>query len=358
MGLFKNFLGNEESLFRDPIPLEFDYIPKIIKYREAQQQQVALGMKPLLQQRTGKNVLVHGPPGVGKTVAVRHLLRELEEEQEGIIPIYINCWQKNTNFKLILELCDQLDYKFTHNKRSEELFGVIKDMLNKKAVVLVLDEVDKLENTDFLYQFLEEIYRKSMVLITNYKEWIVNLDARIKSRLLAELLEFQAYNKVETRGILEERMMYAFVPGVWNGDAFEIAATKAYELGDIRAGLYVMREAGNIAEEGASRTVDTTHVDKAMEKLNQFYIKKKDELADETKFILELVKKSSETKIGDLFKAYQQEGGASSYKTFQRTIKKLETGGFLTVIKLAGGQEGNTTLVKVARSEKTLDQFK
>lgn len=356
--MFKNFLGSEESLFRDPIPLDFDYIPKLVKYREAHQQQIALAMKPLLQQRNGKNILIHGPPGVGKTVAVRHLIRELENEQEGIIPIYINCWQKNTNFKMMLELCDQLDYKFTHNKRSEELFGVVKDILNKKSVVLVLDEVDKLENTDFLYQFLEEIYRKSIVLITNYKEWIINLDARIKSRLLAELLEFQAYNKAETKGILEERMMYAFVPGVWNADAFEIAASKAYALGDIRAGLYVMREAGNVAEETASRTVDTTHVDKAIEKLNQFYIKKKDELADETKFILELVKKSSETKIGDLFKLYQQEGGASSYKTFQRTIKKLETGGFLTVIKLPGGHEGNTTLVKVARSEKTLDQFK
>lgn len=357
MGTFDNLLGSNESLFRDHVPLDFDYIPKVVKFREHQQRQVALAIKPLLQQRNGRNMLVHGPPGVGKTVAIRHLLRELEEEQEGIIPVYINCWQKNTLFKLVLELCEKLDYKFTHNKRSEELFGIIKGMLNKKSVVLVLDEVDKLDNPDFIYQFLEEVYRKSIILITNYKEWIVNLDQRIKSRLMAELLEFGPYNKAEIKGIMEERMKYAFIPGVWNDPALEKAASKAFELKDVRAGLYLLREAGNAAEDTASRKITEEHMEQAMEKLQQFYIKKKDKLEDETKFMLELVKKNSGSKIGDLFKLYQEEGGASSYKTFQRKINKLQSGGFITLTKLSGGAEGNTTLVKFARTEKTLDEF-
>ena len=174
-------LGAQESLFRDHVPLDFDYIPKLVPFREKEQQAIASCIRPLLSERNGRNLFLFGPPGVGKTVACRHLLKELEDEAEGIIPLYINCWQKNSSYKIALELCSLLEYKFTHNKKTDELFKILRDALNKKAIVLVLDEVDKLEDNDFLYAFLEEIYRKTIILITNYKEWIAELDSRIKS---------------------------------------------------------------------------------------------------------------------------------------------------------------------------------
>ena len=58
-------------------------------------------------------------------------LRELEEESEEIYPIYINCWQKNTTFKIVMETCEQLGYKLTHNKGTDELLKVTKEILNK-----------------------------------------------------------------------------------------------------------------------------------------------------------------------------------------------------------------------------------
>src|SRR3989344_3779137 len=223
MGMFKNMLGSQESLFRDHVPLDFDYIPKLVPYREHEQRVIASCIRPLLAQRNGRNLFLYGPPGVGKTVACRHLLKELEEETDDVIPIYVNCWQKNTSYKITLEICDLLDYKFTHNKKTDELFKIIKDAINKKAVLLILDEVYKLEDNDFLYAFLEEVYRKTIILITNHKEWIADLDNRIKSRLTAELLEFKPYNQVETRGIMQERMKFAFVPGCWEDAVFDMA---------------------------------------------------------------------------------------------------------------------------------------
>ena len=91
MGLFKNLLKSDESLFRDTIPLDFDYMPKLVPFRTAQQRQFALAIKPLLQEHTGRNLFVYGAPGVGKTVACKHVLKELEEEiveefVEEIIP--------------------------------------------------------------------------------------------------------------------------------------------------------------------------------------------------------------------------------------------------------------------------------
>ncbi len=361
MGIFDNMLGSEESLFRDHVPLDYDFIPKLVPHRETEQQQIAMCIKPLVAERNGRNIFIHGPSGIGKTVVMRHLLKELEESDETcerIIPIFINCWQKNTAFKVILEICDQIGYKFTHNKRSEELFKIVKDMLNKKAVVFVFDEIDKLDDADFIYQLLEEVYRKSIIMITNHKTWIINLDPRVKSRLMAELLEFRPYTKEQTHAILQNRMQYAFVPGVWDDAAFTLAAETAYSMGDVRAGLYLLKEAGNAAEDMASKKIGSDHMQKAITKLNEFYVKKRDDLADESRFILDIVKKHSEKKIGDLFKLYQEEGGASVYKTFQRKINKLAANKYLTLKKISGGTEGNTTIVKfLGGGMTTLDDF-
>ncbi|MBI1969817.1 AAA family ATPase [Candidatus Woesearchaeota archaeon] len=357
MGIFKEVLGAEESLFRDHIPLDYDYIPKPILHRENEQQHIAMCIKPLLAKRNGRNLFLYGLPGVGKTAACKQLLKELEEETEEIIPLYINCWQKNTAYKIILSICEMLEYRFTQNKKTDELFDIAKNMLNKKAVVFVFDEVDKLEEEDILYYVLENIYRKTVILITNYKEWIAELDNRIKSRLTAELLEFKPYNELETRDILKHRLQYAFTPDVWEADAFAIVAKKAFELQDIRAGLYLMKEAGNAAEDRASRKITQEHVETALRKLEEFSIKKTEELEDEERFILSLVKQRPNSKIGDLFKLYQQNGGSQAYKSFQRKINKLADNRFIAVKKLPGGKEGNTTIVSHIGSTKKLTEY-
>ena len=150
MGVFDEMLKSGESLFMDPVALDYDYLPKLIPYREKEQRQVALCIKPLFGNRNGKNVLVHGAPGIGKTAAIKHIFRELEDKTDDIIPIYINTWQKNTTYKIVVEICDQLNYKFTHNKKTEELFAIVQKDLNKKSVVFCFDEIDKVEDLDFL----------------------------------------------------------------------------------------------------------------------------------------------------------------------------------------------------------------
>lgn len=335
-----------ESLFRDPVPLDYDFIPKLVPYREREQQQVAMCIRPLLQDRNGRNIIVYGPPGVGKTVAIRHLLGELEEETDEVVPLYINCWQKNTGYKICLEICDLIGYPLTHNKKTEELFHVIQTKLNNRGVVLVLDEVDKLEDEDFLYTFLEGLYRKSLILITNHKDWIADIDPRVKSRLTAETLQFKPYNEEEAMGILKERVTYAFVPGVWDDDALDFACEQSYKLGDIRTGLYLLKEAGNVAEDRASKTISIDDVKKAMEKFDEFNIKKKEDLEDETRTILELIRNNSPSRIGELYKMYQKSGGQGVYKTFQRKVRKLADNKFISTKKVTGGTEGTTTIVE------------
>ncbi|MBS3126054.1 AAA family ATPase [Candidatus Woesearchaeota archaeon] len=359
MSIMKDMLGANESLFKNEIALDYSFIPKLIPFREKEQRHVAFCLKPLFQARTGKNVGIYGPPGVGKTVACRHLFNEIGEESEDISPLYVNCWQRNTSFKIMLELCEQLGYKLTHNKRTDELFAVVKGILNKdkKALAVVFDEIDKVEDFDFLYMMLEELYRKSLVLITNYKSWFDELDERIKSRLAMDGVEFKPYNPAETKAILKQRMDYAFVPGVWDEDAFELIAQKTAQLEDIRSGLHLMKEAALLAENQSSRKVTKDHAQEALRKIDTFNLRRSSDLTDDERSILDIVKKHTGQKIGDLFKLYTDLGGNSVYKTFQRKIKKLEAEKFVTLEKSAGGKEGNTTLVSYKDIAKKLTDY-
>ena len=191
-------LKSGQSLFKNEIALDFNFVPKLIPHRENQQQFIASCIKPLFHNQNGQNLLIHGIPGVGKTVALKHILRELEEETDEVIPLFINCWKKNTIHKIVVEMCDQLGLSILSHQKTEEIMKRIFQKINQKSMVLVLDEIDKLEDYDFIYIILEEIYRRSVILITNYKEWIISLDKRIKSRLLPRIMEFPPYNEQET----------------------------------------------------------------------------------------------------------------------------------------------------------------
>jgi cell division control protein 6 len=352
MGVYDDLLKHNESLFRNEYALDYSFLPKAIPYRETQQRFLASCIKPLLNDHTGRNVMIHGPPGVGKTAALKHLIRELDESDElveKLYIVYVNCWHKNTTYKVVLELCDAVGYAFVQNKNTEDLFKIVSQILNKRSVIFIFDEIDKAEDTDFLYIISEIIYKKSIFLVTNYKSWMLELDDRIRSRLMLEQVEFPQYNKDEMLGILKQRIEYAFHNNCVDDDALEMIASKASELKDIRMGLFLLRESALIAEDKASRRVKKEHVDIAITKINQFSIKNTDELDDESKTILKVIKENSGKKIGDLFKIYEKSGGKSSYKTFQRKIAKLDEGKFISLERTYAG--GNTTIVNKKLTE-------
>jgi cell division control protein 6 len=345
MGLFDNMLKAGESLIRNEEALDFEFLPKILPFREKEQRFIAESIKPLFQNRNGRNVVMYGPPGIGKTAAARHVIRELEEQTDDIYPVYINCWQNNTSYKVMVEICEHLGYRLVQNKKTVDLYKVVASMVNKKCAVFIFDEIDKAEEYDFLYFILEDIYKKSICLITNFKEWVATLDSRIKSRLMAEMLEFKQYSEHETKEIMKQRASYAFPAGVWEDSAFERVAKKTYEIRDIRTGLFLMRESALIAEEQSRKKITLPDVEKAITKLENFTIKNSKELDEDTRFILTIVKENSGKKIGDLYKIYQDKGGKHTYKTFQRKIEELDKSRFIAT-KKQKGTGGNTTIVE------------
>ncbi len=346
--MFKDMLESSQTLFKNEDSLDPEWVPKLLPHRDKQQFSVANCIRPLTQGRNGINILIYGTPGIGKTAAVKWVLRDLEENTDEIYSIYINCWQKNTSYKILCEICTQLNYSFTQNKNTDELFDVVKNIVNKKSAVFVFDEIDKLEEINFLYNLINEVYKKSIILITNFKEWYLSVEDRLKSRLLPENIEFKAYNKPETKDILTKRIDCAFFPEVWEEDAINFVVDNSYEAKDIRVGLKLLRNSGLVAESFSSKKVLLEHAKKAVENLE--LTKDKDDLDQDERIALSVIKESPEEKIGDLFKKYQEKGGNGTYKSFQRKIEHLEKGKFIKTKKFIGGKEGTTTIVQYTKS--------
>jgi len=356
MGL-NDFSG--ESIFKNEHSLDPEWLPRNLPFRESQHHEIANAIKPLLQGRNGRNCIISGAPGIGKTAAVKLILKELEENPDVNAPdiyvIYVNCWQKNTTYKIFVEICEQLGYKFTQNKNTEDLFKIIQNIVNKKAAVFAFDEVDKVTDVDFLYHIYTDILKKSIIMITNRPEWYNEVDERIRSRLLPGMIDFKQYSNDEINGILKHRIDFAFSPNSWHDDALSLVVQKTEDARDIRVGLLMLREAGLSAEDAGSVRVAVENAKKALTKLGAFSIKPKASLAPDAKSILELIKSQSEGRIGDLFKLYQEQGGSINYKTFQRRIEKLSRDGFIETKKVVGGKEGTTTIV--SEKNKSLTDF-
>jgi len=357
MGVFKDILGSEESLFSNQEVLDYNYMPKLIPFREMEQKTVARLMSPLFDNKMGKNGFVYGSPGVGKTIAIKSILTELEETSD-IYQIYINCWKANTTYQIISEICHQIGYDLTLNKTRDELMVVVKNVLvkNKRPAVFVFDEADKLNDYEFLYLLLEELPLKSIILVTNYKSLLDDLDERVVSRLVPEVIKFREYTQYEIGEILKERMKYAFVSNVFDENALKMVSKKAFELKDVRTGLFLLRESGNTAESRSSRKITEDDVKNSIKKFDDFSFKSKQDFDDEDKSIINIIKNNSGKKMGDLYTVYSKNKERSiSYKMFVKKVTFLNESGYITTKRSKGGKDGNTTFVEYTMDKKLSD---
>ena len=156
------------SLFTNPAILEQAFLPRKLPYREEQHQYIADCIKPLFERRSGTNLIITGSSGIGKTACIKYTFRELIENTDNIMPIYINCWKRDTSPKIINEIARKIDLKLIEKLSSDEVFDRIIEKLGKfDGVVFAFDELDKVKDFDFLYRILEDVPYRTIILITN-----------------------------------------------------------------------------------------------------------------------------------------------------------------------------------------------
>jgi len=284
---FEEFL-HKESLFVDKRVLSSSYVPETIHHRDVEVKKVASILAPALKQEKPSNLFIYGGTGTGKTLIVKHVVKNMEEVSiNKNIPfkvLYTNCKLKkvaDTEYRLIAQLAGFFGKSIPPTGLpTDEVYKIFYGAIEqqKGVVLLVLDEIDQLikrAGDNILYNLTrinEELINSqiSLVGISNDITFMENIDSRVKSSLSEEDILFPPYNAFEIQNILKERAKIAFKENIIEQGAIEkCAAYVAREHGDVRRAIELLRVAGEIAERAKNKTLLTEHIDEADKKLER-----------------------------------------------------------------------------------------
>jgi cell division control protein 6 len=231
-----------------------DHVPDELLHRDAELATIAEAVKPMINNRYANNMFLHGPSGTGKTSCVKFLLRQLSSASYTVLPVYVNCWEDNTQLAVYNRIIDEMRLPLPRRGlAADELFGKILDYMRsyKKSVLLVLDEMDALRGDDLLYTISRYSDRQGInfgiIGITNDYLLLAKFDARVRSSLRFSSLEFKKYSEEQLFAILKKRAEVALVDGSWDERALhKIAST--VEEGNARDCLELLWKAAKSAE--------------------------------------------------------------------------------------------------------------
>lgn len=346
MSLFNDILASDQTLFKDETILDFEYIPPAISNRDIEIKTVVEGVKPLFFDRRPTNLFITGKPGIGKTLTVRYVFNDLKQTSNEIVPCYINCWKNSTYHSVFVELSKffGVPYPSKGVSTDEIIRGITKKIENKKGIVVAFDEIDKARTMDFLYPLIEGFGRKiGVVLISNYPDFLRRVDSRLLSRLNIENLDFKPYSFEQFRDVLNERIKFAFYPNVFENDAFESIAEKAYSKKDVRLGISLLLKSGRVAEKDSSKKINKKHVDVAISNIDESLRKEKSKnLQEHEKKIIDLLKKNNGIITGELYNEFVKSGEEISMRTFRKYLNQLERLEFIQTKETGAGFRGKS----------------
>lgn len=272
-------------IFDDRNLLSNDYTPSTIVGREKQIEDIARIFTPIFSDSHStppNNTVIYGKVGVGKTLILSHVVRELTPylNEYNYLVAYLRC-----DFTTITGVLNEIIHRLDPVKRLPKTglsTGVylqfVYDLLNEqnKSLILILDEVDKLGNFEILYSFSRtgEGNRKlnfglhiSLILLTNDLSFKEKLETRIDSSLASTYIVFPSYTSNELTTILERRRP-AFKKGAIDTIIFKyVAALSANEHGDARKAIHLLRLSGESAEIRGSSIVQECDVKRGHEHL-------------------------------------------------------------------------------------------
>jgi cell division control protein 6 len=238
--------------------------------------------------RTGqaRNLFVFGPPGTGKTVCARYLLREIQAHaDETKVPVataYVNAGSTRNPYYTMLEIVKQLG--LTVPDSGWQLFRLkraFENLLKDKSVVVAIDEVESIlfKEKEPLVYYLNRQPKTTLILISNRIQEVAQLPERSLSTLQPKIISLEPYTQDEIYEILKARAEHAFKPNVISDELLKTIAEATASLADIRLGLSILLTAGLSAERDGRTTIDSEDVEYAMSSESKLKVLKKiDEL--------------------------------------------------------------------------------
>lgn len=263
-------------------------IPDVLVGRTTETKQLVRYLLGYKQRYVVPLISVFGRSGTGKSTLVRYVCNNISDIQL----CFANLRKAKTVFgaaNLIMAELGQPNLKSAQGMNSAiEIIknSIIGMMESKKLFVLALDEFDVLfydkrgKPSDFVYKLVEmqsEITRQGymicIITISNNMIADYDLDDRVRSRIGTSEVFFAPYSKRDILEILRQRAKEAFGKKIDDSVLDYCAGLSHSEHGDARRAVDLLRVATELAAL-ESKPVAKTHVDSAVEKLQQDRIEK------------------------------------------------------------------------------------
>ncbi|WP_435359819.1 ORC1-type DNA replication protein [Haloarchaeobius sp. DFWS5] len=341
----EGMLSWDESVFRNERVFEIDYVPETFDHRETQLQNLQYVLRPATRGSRPLNAIVRGPPGTGKTTAVRRLFDSLTAEASDVKTVRVNCQMNATRYSVFSRLFYEM---FTYEPPAsgisfKKLFSQVTEKLVEEDEVLVvaLDDVNYLfyenEASDTLYSLLrahEEHAgaRIGVVVISSDPNLNVmdELDSRVQSVFRPEEIYFPPYDRTEIASILRNRIDPGFQEGVVATEVLDLVAERTAETGDLRVGIDLLRRAGLKAEMRASKTVERQDVEAAYEKSKYVHLSRSlENLSESERTLVEVIAELEGEQAGTVYETFHDRSNLG-YTRYSEIVNKLDDLGIIT----------------------------
>lgn len=263
--------------------------------RDDQLGRVVDNLKPVLQNEGIPDMLLSGPSGTGKSLIIHAVCKQIVElcESQGKTfgVLSINCEGPKTAdravYRLVKAAADDLGVDpgvpqtgVSTDQKLERLYELMREHYD--GVIFILDEIDMLEGPYQEAEYNSLIYQLSrarkladfdgpisLTAITNYADFMKNLNSRARSSYNPDDIFFDDYDAMQLRSILKYRRD-AFKPDSLTSDVIPlVAAFGSQTHGDARKAIDLLRWAGELAERQGADTVTESDVREAQEKYTE-----------------------------------------------------------------------------------------
>ncbi len=245
--------------------LEPSYVPERLPHRE---RELALLRERFSHAALGGGAwsqLLTGGIGSGKTALAGRLSRELDSPRlGGVRSLYVNCWRRNTDRAVLLELLKAVGFPLPDRGYSlSEMVDSLEAGLRRmdSPALLVLDEVTSLlrQGSKLIYLLTRGpevgLGRVSLLLIAP-QDVLPLLDAASRSGFgVTHRLHLPAYSWEELADILENRAAIALRPGACSREVAEQVARVAAPQSDARLALELLLGAATRAEQRGAEEI-------------------------------------------------------------------------------------------------------
>jgi Cdc6-like AAA superfamily ATPase len=236
-----------------------EHLPPNLKGRDGQLLELARCVAPSAHGFRPLHAWVHGKTGTGKSTVVKTVVARHAAEH-GARYVYVNCFMNRTAYGVLDRILDDLRVLRAETPQTGYKAKRLGEALAGRPLVVVLDEVDRMEpaEREGILHLLAEVPGVGLICVSEDRGAFAALPERIVNRLSPVFVEMQPYGTEGMLDILVERAGAGLVAGSWSQAVLEKIAGMCG--GDARLAIQTLRASAHLADSEACGYIEERHV--------------------------------------------------------------------------------------------------